>query len=53
MRGINNAFNNELEQLEKGALPKGSVFRLGSSTTILQAAGIPIFTLRDGFCKII
>ncbi|MDR2223570.1 MAG: hypothetical protein LBE34_12700 [Flavobacteriaceae bacterium] len=39
--GINNTFNNELEQLEKGVLPKGHIFKLGSPTKILQAAGIP------------
>jgi hypothetical protein len=39
--GINNTFNNELEQLEKGTLPKGHIFKLGNPTKILQAAGIP------------
>ncbi|MGS4345102.1 hypothetical protein ACKUSY_05720 [Myroides odoratus] len=39
--GINDTFNSELEQLEKGTLPKGHIFKLGSPTRILQAAGIP------------
>lgn len=39
--GINNTFNNELEQLKKGTLPKGHIFKLGNPTKILQAAGIP------------
>lgn len=39
--GINDTFNSELEQLQKGTLPKGHIFQLGSPTRILQAAGIP------------
>lgn len=38
---INNRFNDELEKLITGELPKGHIFRLGKPCWILQKTGVP------------